>query len=85
VLVVVGITFGLVPTSVFAAAPEIMKNPADAGIGMSIVAFGQNIGMFAGPALIGGIAGSFGWQQAGYALIPFLAAGFVIGLIIKVR
>jgi MFS family permease len=85
VLIIVGITFGLVPTSVFAAAPEIMKNPADAGIGMSIVAFGQNIGMFAGPALIGWIAGSSGWQLAAYALIPILTAGFIIGLIIKVR
>jgi predicted MFS family arabinose efflux permease len=85
ILIAVGITFGLVPTSVFAAAPEIMGNPSSAGIGMSVVAFGQNIGMFVGPALLGGLVEAAGWVKAGYVLIPILALGFVVGLAVKVR
>ncbi len=84
-LIGVGIAIGMVPAATFSAAPEIMGGPANAGVGMSIVAFGQNIGMFLGPALFGTLAQSQGWGFAGYCLIPVLLLAFLISLLIKVR
>ncbi len=85
ILIVIGITMGMVPTAVLSATPEIMKNPAAAGIGMSIIMFGQNIGMFAGPAMTGTIIQSFGWSTAGYVLMPILAAGALIAAFVKMK
>ncbi len=84
-LVLAGIAVGMVPTATLTAAPGIMKSPAAAGIGMSVVMFGQNIGMFIGPALFGGVVQSHGWTAAAYAVVPLLAAGGIIALFIKTK
>ena len=84
-LVLMGVIAGAIPTATFAAAPEIMKKPALVGMGMAMVALGQNLGMFIGPMLFGSIVESSGWAMAGYVMIPVLLLGFVAGWLIKIR
>lgn len=80
-----GVIAGAIPTATFSAAPEIMGKPELAGIGMAVVSFGQNLGMFLGPTLFGAVVDSAGWTTAGYVLIPVLLLGLVAGWMVKVR
>ena len=84
-MLLMGIVAGLIPTATFAAAPEIMGRPELAGMGMAVVAFGQNLGMFIGPAVFGALAQSSGYPVAGYAMIPVLLLGLLCGWLVKVR
>ena len=84
-MILMGVVLGPVPTATFSAVPEVMSSPAQIGIGMGIVALGQNLGMIVGPAMFGKIAGSMGWEAAGYSLIPICAIGVVLILIARLR
>ena len=80
-----GFVAGAVPTATFTAAPEVMKNPQSAGLGLAVIMVGQNLGMFAAPVLFGRLVESLGWAAAGYWLIPFAVLGFLAGYMVKVR
>ena len=84
-VVVLGMVAGLIPTSTFAAVPEVMGRPQLAGIGMAVLALGQNLGMFIGPVLFGKLVEMAGWAAAGYMLIPICLLGVVAGWLVKVR
>jgi MFS family permease len=73
----------LVPTCLFATAPEIMKSPAYAGYAMGMINMGQDVGLFLGPPLVGAIAAHSSWPIAGASLAPILVFGTVIGLLVK--
>ena len=83
--VVLGLIAGAVPTATFAAAPELMKSPQLAGLGMAVIMVGQNLGMFVAPVLFGALVEANGWVVAGYWLIPFAGLGFVTGWLVKMR
>jgi MFS family permease len=83
--VVLGIVAGPIPTTTFAAVPEVMGGPQLAGIGMAVLALGQNLGMFVGPILFGELVERIGWAAAGYALIPICLLGLVAGWLVQVR
>lgn len=85
VLILIGVSVGMISTGLLSAAPEVMKSPATVGIGMSIIMFGQNIGMFAGPAMMGTIIQSFGWSAVGYVLAPIMAVGALITVLVKMK
>jgi nitrate/nitrite transporter NarK len=80
-----GFVAGAVPTATFAAAPEVMKNPQLAGLGLAVIMVGQNLGMFVAPILFGKLVESLSWAAAGYWLIPMALLGFVAGWLVKVR
>jgi MFS family permease len=84
-MILQGFVVGAIPTATFAAAPDVMKKPEQAGLGMAVVMFGQNLGMFIGPVFFGKMVESLGWIVAGYGLIPFCLLGFVVGWKLKVR
>jgi MFS family permease len=83
--VVLGIVIGPVPTALFAAAPEVMGRPQLAGIGLAVLALGQNLGMFIGPVLFGQLVEMAGWANAGYSLIPICLLGAIAGWLVQVR
>ena len=85
VMILIGVFFGPIPTATFAAVPEVMPSPKLIGIGMGVVALGQNLGMVVGPAMFGRIVDSMGWTAAGYSLIPVAAIGVVAILLARVR
>jgi MFS family permease len=84
-MVVQGLLIGAIPTATFAAAPEVMRRPELAGLGLAVVLMGQNIGQLLGPILFGEIVQRSNWAIAGYAMIPFCLLGFVSGWMVKVR
>lgn len=80
-----GLVIGAVPTATFSAVPEVMDRPELAGIGMSVLAVGQNLGMVVGPIVFGQLVEAMGWVSAGYWLIPFCGLALVSISLTKVR
>jgi len=80
-----GLMVGAIPSATFAAVPEVMGKAQLAGIGMAILMAGQNLGMFVGPAVFGGLIESIGWITAGYILIPVCVVGVIAGWFVRVR
>jgi MFS family permease len=72
-----GLVSGTIVPATFAAVPDVMASRESTGIGMAVLALGQNLGMFVGPIIFGKLAESVGWVGAGYALIPICAVGIV--------
>jgi MFS family permease len=83
--ITLGILTGAIPTATFAAAPEIMRKPQWAGLGLAVVLVGQYLGQLVGPVLFSQIANNLGWAMAGYFLIPVCLVGFICGWMVKVR
>jgi predicted MFS family arabinose efflux permease len=84
-MVVYGFVIGLIPTAVFAAAPEIMRRPELAGLGLAAILVGQNFGQLVGPVLFGALVKTLGWTPAGFLLIPICLLGFLCGWMVRVR
>ena len=84
-MVFMGIFAGPIPTATFSAVPEVMPSPQLAGIGMAVLALGQNLGMVIGPAVFGPLAESVGWATAGYIMIPVIVLGAIAAWLSKVR
>ena len=85
IMILLGLIGGPIPSATFSSVPEIMERPQLAGIGMAVLALGQNLGMVVGPAVFGPLATSVGWVTAGILLIPVCALGVIAGWIAKVR
>jgi MFS family permease len=84
-MILQGLLLGAIPTATFAAAPEVMRKPEWAGLGLAVVLLGQNLGQLLGPVYFSQVVGSLGWAAAGYLLIPFCVVGFIGGWMVKVR
>jgi nitrate/nitrite transporter NarK len=80
-----GLVAGAAPTATFAAAPEVMRRPEWAGLGMAVVLVGQNLGQLIGPLAFGQAVSALGWVTAGYLLIPFCILGFFAAWMVRVR
>lgn len=77
-LIVVGIFCITVPTVTFAAGTEIFADPGLSGITVSLLAAGQNLGFFIGPALMGILVENFGWDLAFQAMAGIGLLGIAI-------
>jgi MFS family permease len=85
VMIAQGLIAGAVPTATFAAAPEVMRKPQWAGLGLAVILIGQNLGQLIGPLLFGGLVNSVGWVAAGNLLIAVCLVGFVSAWMVKIR
>ena len=84
-MILQGLIIGAIPTATFAAAPEVMRRPEWAGIGLAIVLIGQSLGQLLGPIFFGEIVQSSGWVMAGYMMIPICLLGFISSWMVKIR
>jgi MFS family permease len=84
-MIVFGIVGGPIAPVLLASVPEVAPKPQLIGIGMSVAAVGQNIGMYIGPALFARIMAAQGWAVAGYWMIPICVIGIIATCFIKVR
>lgn len=80
-----GIVGGPIAPVLLASVPEVARKPMLIGIGMSVAALGQNIGMYIGPKLFINIQAAQGWATAGYWMIPVCIIGIIATCRIKVR
>jgi MFS family permease len=81
-----GIVGGPLAPVLLASVPEVAAKPQLIGIGMSVAALGQNIGMYIGPALFIRIqVATHSWAAAGYWMIPICIVGIIATCFIKVR
>jgi MFS family permease len=80
-----GIVGGPIAPVLLAAVPEVATKPHFIGIGMSVAAVGQNVGMYFGPTIFSRIQEVQGWAAAGYWMIPVCIVGIVATYRIKVR
>jgi MFS family permease len=80
-----GLLVGAIPTATFTAAPEIMRKPHLAGLGLAVVLVGQYLGQLIAPILFSQLATSLGWAMAGYLMIPVCLLGFASAWSIKIR
>jgi MFS family permease len=84
-MIVFGIVGGPLAPVLLASVPEVARKPQLIGIGMSVAAVGQNIGMYIGPKLFPRIQVVHGWEAAGLWMIPICVVGIIATLCIKVR
>jgi MFS family permease len=84
-MLVFGLVGGPIAPILLAAVPEVATKPQLIGIGMSVAALGQNIGMYIGPTLFSRIQEVHGWAVAGYWMIPICLVGIIATWRIKVR
>jgi MFS family permease len=84
-MIVFGLVGGPIAPILLAAVPEVAAKPQLIGIGMSVAALGQNIGMYIGPTLFSRIQEANGWATAGYWMIPVCVVGIIATWRIKVR
>ena len=84
-MIAYGFVLGFIPTAIFAAAPEVMRRPELAGMGMAILLLGQNVGQLFGPVLFGSLVLSSGWASAGLWLVPICLLAFLSGRQVRVR
>ncbi len=83
--IALGLVSGTIVPATFAAVPEVMASRESTGLGMAVLAFGQNMGMFVGPIIFGVLAESIGWAGAGYAMIPVCIISVVAVCLAKFR
>ncbi len=85
-MLVFGIVGGPLAPVLLASVPEVAPKPQLIGIGMSVAALGQNVGMFIGPTLFITIQeATHSWAAAGYWMIPICLVGIIATCFIKVR
>jgi MFS family permease len=85
-MIVFGIVGGPLAPVLLASVPEVAPKPQLIGIGMSVAALGQNLGMYIGPKLFIHIqAATHSWAAAGYWMIPVCIIGILATCFIKVR
>ena len=85
VAIIQGLIAGAIPTATFAAAPEVMRKPQWAGLGLAVILIGQNLGQLIGPVLFGQLVNSLGWVSAGNLLVAVCLIGFVSAWMVKIR
>ena len=84
-IVALGLVSGTIVPATFAAVPEVMVSRQMAGLGMAVLALGQNVGMLIGPIMFGKIAETAGWAVAGYSLVPVCVIGAIAVCLAKFR
>jgi len=85
-MIVFGFVGGPLAPILLASVPEVAPKPQLIGIGMSVAALGQNIGMFIGPTLFIAIQqATHSWAVAGYWMIPICLLGIIATCMTKVR
>lgn len=84
-VVITGLTLGVIPTNIFASAVEAAGDPHQGGAAMAVIMVGQNAGMLLGPLIFGTLIESAGWPIAFAVLAVLAAAGLLAGWLAKTR
>ena len=84
-IVLLGLICSFVPTAVFVAAAELIKDQRLGGMTIAVVQLGQNAGMLLGPSMLGWLSAERGWEAAFWALAPVSALGALAAWVSRIR
>jgi MFS family permease len=74
---------GLIPASIFAAAPRFAHSSALLAILLGILNQTSNLGNLFGPAAIASVAQSFGWSRAPLLFLCVTVTGLIVALLLR--
>jgi len=74
---------GLIPASIFAAAPRLASNSALLAITLGLMMNGSNMGQLLGPAALAAFVQRFGWERAPLVFVGVMIAGIALALILR--
>lgn len=74
---------GLIPGSIFAAAPRLAPTSATLAIVIGMVNQTSNLGSVAGPAALGAFVQAFGWTNAPFAFVGVTIVGISVALLLR--
>lgn len=74
---------GLIPASIFAAAPRIAPGAALLAVTIGFIMNGSNLGQLLGPAALAAFVQRFGWENAPWLFVGAAAAGSITALALR--
>jgi MFS family permease len=74
---------GLIPASIFAAAPRFAHSSALLAILLGILNQASNLGNLFGPAALASVAQSFGWSRAPLLFLCVTVSGLIVALMLR--
>lgn len=74
---------GLIPASIFAAAPRLAPGSALLAIAVGLVNQTSNLGNLMGPAALGAFVQAFGWARAPLVFVGVMIAGVTVALLLR--
>jgi sugar phosphate permease len=74
---------GLIPGSIYAAAPRVATTSAMLAITLGLINQASNLGNLAGPVALGSTVERFGWSGAPVLFALVAAAGVTIALLVR--
>lgn len=74
---------GLIPASLFAAAPRVAPSAALLAVTIGFVMNGSNLGQLVGPAALASFVQRFGWDNAPFLFIGVTVAGIAISFVLR--
>jgi predicted MFS family arabinose efflux permease len=74
---------GMIPASIFAAAPLFARTAALMAIVIGLVTQASNIGILLGPAAMAYIAEHFGWARTPWLFVSVTACGLVLAFVMR--
>jgi predicted MFS family arabinose efflux permease len=80
-MLLLGFVANLVPTVIFAIAPETMASLEFAGLGVAITIACANLGNLLGPPAVGAVIEQGGWAAGNTALVASMGAGLAVVLL----
>ncbi len=74
---------GMIPGSIFAAAPRLAPTSAVLAIAIGLINQTSNIGNLVGPAALGAFVQHFGWTKAPFVFVGVMIAGVTVALLLR--
>jgi MFS family permease len=84
-MIALGFASNFIPTSVFTLAPETALRPELVGLALATVNMGANLGVIAGPPLLGAILSRGYWAWGSACLVLVMSAGALGALLLAKR
>ena len=71
-MILMGVSTGIVTTTIFSAVPDATGDPLLSGMGMALLSVGMSSTLMAAPPIFGALVDKLGWVTAAYWFAPFV-------------
>jgi predicted MFS family arabinose efflux permease len=80
-MLALGFASNFIPTSTLTLAPETVSSPALIGLAMAMLNVVSNLGVLAGPPVIGAIVANGHWERGSLCMVGVMALGLIASLL----